>query len=168
MDGVEEFRHYKNLVFVHWGYSGHRLQNNRHSLSQKQRCILKPEQRLFSGLCQSMFDLIWINQGLPILAEDNGAISVAQKSEKLRNIVVNVLMISERLKRRLSRRSRIHITLEQDPPGPCDLGDTDVTLTVTDDKDASDSCEATVIVVDEEPPVISSVTARPNRIWPPE
>lgn len=47
------------------------------------------------------------------------------------------------------------------------MGDTDVTLTVTNDKDASDSCEATVTVVDEEPPVISSVTARPNQIWPP-
>lgn len=93
MDSIEEFRHYKNLVFVHWGYSDHRLQDNRHSLSHKQRCILKPEQRLFNGLCQSMFDLIGINQGLTILAEDKGAISVAQKSKKLRNIVVNVVMI---------------------------------------------------------------------------
>ena len=59
------------------------------------------------------------------------------------------------------------ITLEQAPPGPYDLGDTDVTLTVTDDKDASDTCDATVTVVDEEAPVISSVSANPNKLWPP-
>jgi hypothetical protein len=59
------------------------------------------------------------------------------------------------------------ITLDQDPPGPYELGDTEVTLTVTDDKGASDTCEAMVTVVDEEAPVISSVTASPNRLWPP-
>jgi hypothetical protein len=59
------------------------------------------------------------------------------------------------------------INLEQAPPGPYDLGDTDVTLTVTDDKGASDTCEATVTVVDEEEPDISSVTANPNKLWSP-
>ena len=59
------------------------------------------------------------------------------------------------------------ITLDQEPEGPYDLGDTDVTLTVTDDKGASGTCDATVTVVDEEAPVISSVTASPNKLWPP-
>jgi hypothetical protein len=59
------------------------------------------------------------------------------------------------------------ITLDQTPPGPYELGDTEVTLTVTDEKDASNTCEATVTVIDEEAPVISSVTASPNRLWPP-
>jgi len=38
------------------------------------------------------------------------------------------------------------ITLEQEPPGPYGLGSTEVVLTVTDNKDASDSCSATVTV----------------------
>jgi len=59
------------------------------------------------------------------------------------------------------------ITLDQTPPGPYDLGDTEVTMTVTDDKDASYTCDATVTVVDQEDPVISSVTANPNKLWPP-
>lgn len=59
------------------------------------------------------------------------------------------------------------ITLEQMPPGPYSSGDTEVTLTVTDDKGASDTCDATVTVVDEEAPIISSVTANPNKLWPP-
>ncbi len=59
------------------------------------------------------------------------------------------------------------ITLDQAPPGPYDLGDTVVTLTVADDKGASDTCGATVTVIDEENPVISLVTASPNKLWPP-
>ena len=59
------------------------------------------------------------------------------------------------------------ITLDQSPPGPYSLGDTDVTLTVTDDKGATDTCDATVTVVDEEKPVITSVSANPNKLWPP-
>jgi hypothetical protein len=59
------------------------------------------------------------------------------------------------------------ITLDQEPEGPYGLGDTEVTLTVTDDKGASDTCNATVKVIDQEPPVISSVTASPNELWPP-
>jgi hypothetical protein len=42
----------------------------------------------------------------------------------------------------------------QDPPGPYGLGDTLVTLTVTDDSGATDSCQATVTVEDVEPPVV--------------
>jgi hypothetical protein len=47
------------------------------------------------------------------------------------------------------------ITLTLDPPGPYPLGDTIVTLTVTDDGDLSDSCQATITVVDETPPDIT-------------
>ena len=59
------------------------------------------------------------------------------------------------------------ITLDQRPPGPYELGDTEVTLTVTDDKGDSDTCDAMVTVEDQEAPVISSVTANPNKLWPP-
>lgn len=59
------------------------------------------------------------------------------------------------------------ITLVQSPVGPYGLGTTTVTLTVTDNKGASDSCTATVTVVDQEPPIISSVSASPSMLWPP-
>jgi hypothetical protein len=59
------------------------------------------------------------------------------------------------------------ITLDQTPSGPYDLGDTDVTLTVTDEEGLSDECAATVTVVDEQDPVISSLSASPNKLWPP-
>jgi hypothetical protein len=42
------------------------------------------------------------------------------------------------------------ITLSLSPPGPYPIGTTEVTLTVTDDKGASDSCLATVTVVTAE------------------
>jgi hypothetical protein len=45
------------------------------------------------------------------------------------------------------------ITLVQSPPGPYSLGNTLVTLTVTDNHGASNSCSATVTVVDTTPPV---------------
>ena len=59
------------------------------------------------------------------------------------------------------------ITLEQIPPGPYGLGITNVTLVVTDDSGASDSCTAVVTVVDTTPPSIASTTAIPNVLWPP-
>jgi hypothetical protein len=59
------------------------------------------------------------------------------------------------------------IILDQTPSGPYDLGKTDVTLTVTDDQGASDTCDATVTVIDKEAPVISSVDAYRNILWPP-
>jgi len=46
------------------------------------------------------------------------------------------------------------ITLALEPAGPYALGATNVTLTVTDDKGASDSCDAVVTVVDVTPPVV--------------
>lgn len=58
------------------------------------------------------------------------------------------------------------ITLEQDPPGPYGLGDTLVTLTVTDDGDLSDTCQATVTVVDEAAPEIQCNA--PATITPPD
>jgi uncharacterized repeat protein (TIGR03803 family) len=60
------------------------------------------------------------------------------------------------------------ITLRQDPPGPYALGVTRVTLTVTDNHGASDSCSATVTVVDTTPPTISGLTVTPNVLWPPD
>ena len=48
------------------------------------------------------------------------------------------------------------ITLVQDPAGPYALGDTLVTLTVTEDSGASDSCIATVTVTDDTPPAATA------------
>jgi uncharacterized repeat protein (TIGR03803 family) len=59
------------------------------------------------------------------------------------------------------------ITLRQEPPGPYPVGATRVTLTVTDNHGASDSCSATVTVVDTTPPTISDLTVTPNVLWPP-
>jgi uncharacterized repeat protein (TIGR01451 family) len=59
-----------------------------------------------------------------------------------------------------------NITLVQTPPGPYPLGDTNVTLTVTDDWGASASCSATVTVEDREPPVIECNA--PTTIVPPD
>jgi hypothetical protein len=58
------------------------------------------------------------------------------------------------------------ITLSQAPPGPYDIGDTLVTLTVTDDGGLSDTCTGTVTVVDPVPPEIS-VVLDPAELWPP-
>jgi len=59
------------------------------------------------------------------------------------------------------------ITLDLSPSGPCPLGDNAVTLTVMDDKGASDSCAASVTVIDQEPSVINNLAANPNVLWPP-
>ncbi|MEW6208148.1 MAG: hypothetical protein AB1631_07260 [Acidobacteriota bacterium] len=59
------------------------------------------------------------------------------------------------------------ITITQSPLGPYPLGDTVVTLTVTDDKGASSECMATVTVVDDTPPTISGLSANPSVLWPP-
>ena len=47
------------------------------------------------------------------------------------------------------------ITLSQNPPGPYPLGDTLVTLTVTDSFRAQATCTGTVTVVDTTPPVVT-------------
>ena len=47
------------------------------------------------------------------------------------------------------------ITFDLSPAGPYPLGETMVTLTVTDDGDLSDSCEAKITVIDVTPPVIT-------------
>jgi uncharacterized repeat protein (TIGR03803 family) len=59
------------------------------------------------------------------------------------------------------------ITLRQAPPGPYPLGATPVTLIVTDNHSASNSCTATVTVMDTTPPTIGDVTVTPNVLWPP-
>jgi hypothetical protein len=58
------------------------------------------------------------------------------------------------------------ITLSQEPPGPYGLGDTLVTLTVTDEQGASGSCMATVTVADTTAPQLS-VVLTPDTLWPP-
>ena len=58
------------------------------------------------------------------------------------------------------------VTLEQDPPNPYPLGDTAVTLTVTDDFGYTDDCTAIVTVIDDEPPVI--YCNAPPTITPPD
>jgi NHL repeat len=60
------------------------------------------------------------------------------------------------------------ITRTQTPPGPYPLGTNEVTLTVTDNQGASDSCHATVTVVDTRPPEILSAAAQPSVLWPPD
>ncbi|MHC5185291.1 MAG: HYR domain-containing protein [Planctomycetota bacterium] len=46
------------------------------------------------------------------------------------------------------------IVIEQSPPGPYALGETIVTLIVTDDSGNQDTCQGTVTVVDTTPPVV--------------
>jgi len=58
------------------------------------------------------------------------------------------------------------VTLVQDPAGPYPLGDTMVTLIVTDETGLSASCAATVTVVDVTPPALM-VLLSPDNLWPP-
>lgn len=59
------------------------------------------------------------------------------------------------------------VTLTQIPPGPYSLGDTLVTLKVTDETGLSGFCEAIVTVEDKEAPIIENVTSSPDALWPP-
>jgi uncharacterized repeat protein (TIGR03803 family) len=59
------------------------------------------------------------------------------------------------------------ITVRQEPPGPYPLGATPVTLTATDNHGASNSCAASVTVIDTTPPTIGDVAVAPNVLWPP-
>jgi hypothetical protein len=54
-----------------------------------------------------------------------------------------------------------NFTLAQDPPGPYGLGITAVTLTATHESGASDSCQATVTVVDDSAPVVTPTIGVP-------
>jgi probable HAF family extracellular repeat protein len=59
------------------------------------------------------------------------------------------------------------VTVSQTPPPPYPLGTTAVTLIATDTEKLSSTCNASVTVVDKQPPTISVVSASPNVIWPP-
>jgi hypothetical protein len=59
------------------------------------------------------------------------------------------------------------IKLTQSPPGPYSLGNTFVTLTVTDNDGASSECGGTVTVVDTALPTITNASATPSVLWPP-
>jgi hypothetical protein len=54
-----------------------------------------------------------------------------------------------------------------DAPVVFPLGETIVTWTATDDCSNSSPCIQTVVVVDTTPPEIHSVSASPNKLWPP-
>ena len=58
------------------------------------------------------------------------------------------------------------ITLSLSPEGPYQLGETVVTLTVTNQNGATDECTAIITVEDNTPPVITTITS-PIVIWPP-
>ena len=59
------------------------------------------------------------------------------------------------------------ITLSQSPAGPYPVGTTMVTLTVTDNHGASSQCTGTVTVSNSTALTVSSLTATPNVLWPP-
>jgi hypothetical protein len=61
------------------------------------------------------------------------------------------------------------LTLSLNPPGPFPLGETLVTLTVTDAEGQSATCAATVTVVDNTPPTVSCSVAQSvlPALWPP-
>ena len=58
------------------------------------------------------------------------------------------------------------LSLMQSPAGPYPLGDTMVTLTVTDETGLAASCSATVTVIDVTPPALM-VSLSPDNLWPP-
>jgi hypothetical protein len=59
------------------------------------------------------------------------------------------------------------VIVSQKPPPPYPLGTTAVTLTATDTEKLTSTCNASVTVVDKEPPKIFSISASPNVLWPP-
>jgi soluble cytochrome b562 len=58
------------------------------------------------------------------------------------------------------------LTFVVSPVGPYPLGNTDVTLTVTDSHGAKAYCAAKITVYDDTPPRITSLAADPNSLWP--
>src|SRR5262249_30461849 len=59
------------------------------------------------------------------------------------------------------------LTLSQSPAGPYALGTTMVTLTVIDNHGASSQCSGTVTVSNSTSLTVTSLTAKPNVLWPP-
>jgi len=59
------------------------------------------------------------------------------------------------------------VTLSQSPAGPFGLGTTQATLTATDLSGNFNTCKSNVTVLDQTAPTISSLSATPNVIWPP-
>ncbi|MCI0537666.1 MAG: cadherin-like domain-containing protein, partial [Verrucomicrobiales bacterium] len=59
------------------------------------------------------------------------------------------------------------VDLTQSPLGPYPLGETEVTLTVTDSFGATDTCTATVTVVDDTEPLITGLSPSRSALWPP-
>ena len=59
------------------------------------------------------------------------------------------------------------ITMTQYPSGPYPLGNTPVTLIVTDNEGSSSQCTGTVTVVDNTSPTITEVSINPSVLWPP-
>ena len=60
------------------------------------------------------------------------------------------------------------IVITQSPSGPYPVGDTVVTLTVSDNRGGTSQCTATVTVVDNAPPMITDASALPSQMWPPD
>jgi hypothetical protein len=58
------------------------------------------------------------------------------------------------------------IALSQSPAGPYPFGLSYVTLSATDDKGASSQCQASVQVIDDQPPVIGGATVDKPVLWP--
>ncbi len=56
------------------------------------------------------------------------------------------------------------VMITKTPSGPYPLGETEVTLTITDYLGASDTCTATVTVVDTMPPIIVAATVEPQLV----
>jgi hypothetical protein len=57
------------------------------------------------------------------------------------------------------------ILLVQLPPGPYELGTTEVILSVTDEKGLHDQCTATVLVLDQEPPLVENIVVNQDLLW---
>lgn len=58
------------------------------------------------------------------------------------------------------------VIIEMSPEGYFDLGETEVTLSITDDSGETDQCTATITVTDNESPVLN-VVSEPIILWPP-
>jgi len=59
------------------------------------------------------------------------------------------------------------VTVAQSPSGPLGLGSTMATLTATDPSGNFNSCSGAITVVDDTAPSITSLSASPGTLWPP-